>query len=351
MSASPFRSHLLQQWARTNQKRPPIAAAPWLKPSSASGRSDNNNLDADDSTMNHHHGGARRRNHHHTKGNSSSSNGPPSLSTIDSNSNANSLASSWSESHHHRRHKPSPTSGKQASILMTREFSSLTSLPSSSGSPSASSSSKGSNISDTSNSSALASSIAFSTCASNDASAEEDDYDEVAEFLQPPLEAIPMQSLMLTRRTETEQSVFSKKNSKTLEELSLMSAVDRAVKCAQMAPNHKRTEPFSFSRFGFGSQTAHELAEIAYNVTLTDTQNEPNAEGKRWRWLHIPVFLVASVHNNQSPIEISDSTDYDPLPFHPPQTERQLEDVSIVLCLSISYHFFVANNTVPIPFF
>eukprot|EP00525_Craspedostauros_australis_P002392 CAMPEP_0198132948 /NCGR_PEP_ID=MMETSP1442-20131203/59310_1 /TAXON_ID= /ORGANISM="Craspedostauros australis, Strain CCMP3328" /LENGTH=310 /DNA_ID=CAMNT_0043794051 /DNA_START=54 /DNA_END=986 /DNA_ORIENTATION=+ len=31
MSAGPFRSHLLQQWARSNQSRPPVAVVPWLR--------------------------------------------------------------------------------------------------------------------------------------------------------------------------------------------------------------------------------------------------------------------------------------------------------------------------------
>jgi hypothetical protein len=62
--------------------------------------------------------------------------------------------------------------------------------------------------------------------------------------------------------------------------------------------------------------------------------SEPVARKKREKWLQIPAFLVALVHNNQNPTtkEIGGSNDddaiYDPLEYVPPNSERQLEDVS-----------------------
>ncbi len=115
----------------------------------------------------------------------------------------------------------------------------------------------------------------------------------------------------------------------------LKRALDRAVACAQMAPNHKRTEPFSLKRFLMGSKAAHHLADISYNVTLRKSGSEPNAHAKRLKWRAIPGFLVMLVHENQrssssseqSPV-LGETDAYALLPYSPPETERQLEDVS-----------------------
>jgi hypothetical protein len=107
-----------------------------------------------------------------------------------------------------------------------------------------------------------------------------------------------------------------------------------------MAPNHKRTEPFSLGRLLAFSPTAEQLAEISYQVTtLTKTESAPNAKAKRKKWLDIPAFLVTLVHENQQ-IPIIDGTSttttttttspYQALPYTPPETEKQLEDVSVI---------------------
>jgi hypothetical protein len=95
-----------------------------------------------------------------------------------------------------------------------------------------------------------------------------------------------------------------------------------------MAPNHKRTEPFSFRRFFVGSLAAQHLAELSYQVTLSSSSSAPNAEAKRKKWLEIPAFLVTLVHENQSSSVSTTTTPYEPLPYAPPETDRQLEDVS-----------------------
>lgn len=143
-----------------------------------------------------------------------------------------------------------------------------------------------------------------------------------------------MQSLLKARRTATSLTHNSHHTDHVRQEerIFLKKALDRAVACAQMAPNHKRTEPFSFVRFFADSKAANELAEIAYQTSLS--KSHPVAERKRQKWLQIPAFLVAVVHENQSiPLEnLEESDQYQGLPYVPPGTEQQLEDVS-VLCV------------------
>jgi hypothetical protein len=138
--------------------------------------------------------------------------------------------------------------------------------------------------------------------------------------------ALCLQSFLLNRRTATRLThCFEKREA---EGQLLRAALDRAVECAQMAPNHKRTEPFSFRRFLAGSLAAQQLAEIPYQVTLSSCSSAPNAEAKRKKWLEIPAFLVTLVHENQSSSVSTTTSPYEPLPYTPPETERQLEDVS-----------------------
>jgi hypothetical protein len=151
-----------------------------------------------------------------------------------------------------------------------------------------------------------------------------------------------LQSLLQNRRTATRlthHTTTLEEENRESERAFLVHALNRAVECAQMAPNHKRTEPFSFRRFLAFSPTAEQLAEISYQVTLAKTESAPNAEAKRKKWLDIPAFLVTLVHENQQ-IPIIDGTSttttttttspYQALPYTPPETEKQLEDVSVI---------------------
>jgi hypothetical protein len=139
------------------------------------------------------------------------------------------------------------------------------------------------------------------------------------------------QALLMNRRTATRLKGGADDGNSSFTEQRLIEALDRAVECAQMAPNHKRTEPFSFRRFLRGSKTAQDLADISYNVTLKKNGSEPDARAKRQKWLEIPGFLVILVHDNQSDENSqgpSQTDTYELLRYSPPETERQLEDVS-----------------------
>ena len=145
----------------------------------------------------------------------------------------------------------------------------------------------------------------------------------------------PMHSLLRSRRTAT-RLVHSLDDSKRQQEQDYIAqALNRAVACAQMAPNHKRTEPFSFKKIMASSQSAQTLAEISYQITLNkSSSSQPVAERKRQKWLEIPAFLVALIHDNQDPsstlVVTCDKEAFQELPFMPPKTERQLEDVSSI---------------------
>lgn len=119
--------------------------------------------------------------------------------------------------------------------------------------------------------------------------------------------------------------------------IDLKPALDRAIVCAQSVPTHKRTEPFTFKRLLSRSVIA-ELSEIAYQVTfqrrlLKDPDGAKNfAERKKLKWAtQAPAYLVTLVRDqpNQEPAENGDIGPYEELPFIPPATERQLEDVRI----------------------
>jgi hypothetical protein len=77
------------------------------------------------------------------------------------------------------------------------------------------------------------------------------------------------------------------------------------------------------------SPATEQLAEIAYQVAYNKHKSHVSAEKKKSKWLNIPAFLVTLVHANQNEV-IQDAacSPYDALPFVPPETERQLEDVS-----------------------
>jgi len=151
----------------------------------------------------------------------------------------------------------------------------------------------------------------------------EDEVDFAAQF----------QNLLQTRRTSTHfarhASLFSESYWKD--------ALERAVLCGYHAPNHKRTEPFTFKRMIAPSPHTERLAEIAYNVNLKQQRAKAKgaseeamlaaAEKKREKWKHIPAYLVALVSCSDAIAEDSNQYDqYDLLPYKPPATERELED-------------------------
>jgi len=122
--------------------------------------------------------------------------------------------------------------------------------------------------------------------------------------------------------------------------------LDRAVLCGYSAPNHRRTEPFTFKRMIAPSPKTERLADIAYNVNLLkhvqrqDRQPldsdvvsresmEASAERKRERWNQIPAFLVALVRSQQPVVDAESSlamNPYELLPYVAPESERELED-------------------------
>ena len=156
-------------------------------------------------------------------------------------------------------------------------------------------------------------------------------------------------------------------------------ALERAARCGFTAPNHKRTEPFTFKRLVAPSAPTRRLAEIAYEVSLRqqlekkqhqkhDNEDEEDEETIRMmkataqkkfdKWNAIPAFLVTLVNSSASlststttpkskseattlwssldhdhsdvPDEENDDNNHDhwytPLPFVPPQSEQEMED-------------------------
>lgn len=150
------------------------------------------------------------------------------------------------------------------------------------------------------------------------------------------------QTLLRTRRTV---SNLTQPDLQTAPPDVLSAAITRAVQCAVEAPNHKRTEPFTFTRLISPSATTEALADVCYHVSVRRMRERQKgseatllaeAERKRTRWRNIPAFLVASVGGMpdqvgalESNAKDADGSEYAELPFIPPATERQLEDVSI----------------------
>jgi hypothetical protein len=158
----------------------------------------------------------------------------------------------------------------------------------------------------------------------------EEDGDDPDDFLEQ------FHSILLSRRTAAKPLVFAASSDtpelRNMEMTYLHNALDRAVQASQMAPNHKRTEPFTFARIWYGSQSANTLAEICYQMTLRQ-KSEPMAKKKKEKWAQIPAFLVTTVHNNQQANELIDAhgisdDPYTQVEYSPPMTVRQLEDVS-----------------------
>jgi len=284
MSASPFRSHLLQQWARGNQGRAPVAVVPWL----TQNRSTSHEIDDEE-----------KKNHQNCRCGHCLS-----ISTIQSTvSNKPSTLSSSSQTE-------SPTRSTARYFSTTAVTTSKKSYPRQEHSERIKP--RSSNIKKY---------VHNTSIGSDDWTEDELDEDLVSK------QASAFQSILLTRRTATRLKAVEDSDPENQQQM-LMMALDRAVKCAQMAPNHKHTEPFSFKRFLAGSTSAQQLADIAYHVTLQKTGSHPNAESKRQKWLDIPGYLVTLLHENHSGFEEKDlvGDPYKALPYVAPETERQLED-------------------------
>jgi nitroreductase len=184
-----------------------------------------------------------------------------------------------------------------------------------------------------------ATSLAAAEDNGEDATATSQNHD--APIIEPP--PIPelqqsFQHMLKTRRTV---SNFLH-NSEPSSAAHLSAAISRAVHCAVEAPNHKRTEPYTFTRLVSPSATTEALANVCYHVSVRRMREKQKgsektllteAERKRDRWRSIPAFLVASVGGmpDQIPSEAhalsqEEGSEYAQLPFVLPQTELQLEN-------------------------
>jgi nitroreductase len=120
-----------------------------------------------------------------------------------------------------------------------------------------------------------------------------------------------------------------------------MGALERAVVCGYTAPNHKRTEPFTFKRMVGPSGSTEHLADIAYHVSLREQQEEIAKTGaspeqieekalkKRDKWSRIPAFLVTLLKSETivaDPDMVESMDAYGQLPYSAPANERELED-------------------------
>lgn len=283
--SSPFRSHLMQQWTRSNQK-PPLAVVTWLKPTTQN--PDEGDEDEHRHTRRHHHSSRSTRSHYRH---------------LDSASFASS--SQWNTNFVPREKYPSNPSRSTSST--TRPLATVASEP-----PMTPANYEGEQVQ-----------VDEQTETYKDKNDEDDDD-------SPSSMSTALQSLLLNRRTATRLSHKSLEKERETEHNMLIQAMNRAVACAQMAPNHRRTEPFSFKRILASSSAAQQLAEISYQVALKKTNSPPSAESKRKKWLGIPAFLVTLVHKNQASQTIFEDTfSFEPLPYMPPESEQQLEDVSI----------------------
>jgi nitroreductase len=118
-------------------------------------------------------------------------------------------------------------------------------------------------------------------------------------------------------------------------------ALGRAASCGYNAPNHKRTEPFTFKRMISPSASTDRLADIAYNVSIRDQKAKkpearPSAEAirekaekKRNKWRHIPAYLVALVTSRDAVLDSGDNhsvSEYEDLPYVPLANELEMEN-------------------------
>jgi len=169
-------------------------------------------------------------------------------------------------------------------------------------------------------------------------------------------------------------------------------ATTRAIQCAVTAPCHHRTEPTTFLRIHSTSNTATTLTDILYQVTfrkqlkilqhtsssstsiedgedvmgmdmmIEEAQNRAAKKQQKWKdtvCTYIVVLvqgqpLQEDVERGQKHVdkqEIGTTYMYDLLPYRPPQTERQLEDVSFIFfCFEIGcINYLTTLNTFEYP--
>jgi nitroreductase len=159
--------------------------------------------------------------------------------------------------------------------------------------------------------------------------------------LSPSPSSEALQSLIKSRRT-----ISNFKEDTDPERL--RSAIRRAVACGQNAPNHKRTEPFSF-RLLLSEASRNRLANICFEVNVrkmrtnqkgSEASIQAEADRKREKWSKIPAYLVALVKSaplDRSTNYDSDSDDqmfYPPIPYQYPTNTQQMEDYGSV-CAAI----------------
>jgi nitroreductase len=221
--------------------------------------------------------------------------------------------------------------------------------------------------------------------------AEEEHHLEDGSISSPTYEQLPQlfQNLILTRRTrshfaplQVDEEEGGGGSAAGSSRAYWTRALDRAVLCGYAAPNHRRTEPFTFRRIVAPSAKTRDLADVAYHVqlhklqlqrrrklqqqqesqvstfhqhdnsnpsgsaALEEAEDAQSAQRKRDKWSQIPAFLVATV-KAPSLLEIGgdvarkcDGTAgldvdggglasrflYEPAQYTPPSTIRELED-------------------------
>jgi hypothetical protein len=305
MSATPFRSHLMQQWARSNQARPPISVVPWLK------RQQQGNQPAQQV------GEDERQ----KDGSSADGWSHPSLSSINT-------TQSYSSS------SPASTSWKQHAAVSSAPAASI---------PTRSTTGTGVRNLTVSSAMLLPEESSLSTSDSRGEKGEKN-YDD------SPLLARSFQTLLQNHQASTKFKPTRSSNSsssslaKDASIALMMAALERACQCATMTPKYNRIEQeasssWTITRLLAPSPDTMRLADIAYHMTFArdsrESKSVQSAQRKRAKWLGIPAFLVTLVHDNQSAqaaLVDDDNSDqacyYEPLPFAPHETEQQLEDVS-----------------------
>lgn len=142
------------------------------------------------------------------------------------------------------------------------------------------------------------------------------------------------QKMLMSRRTTSNYAPKSTWESSPQKLLLVREALNRAISCAIQAPNHKRTEPWTFKTLVYPSSARQALLNIIHN-----DDDKPSL--KRQRWENIPAFVVALVHGQPNQEEIlttmTSTSDFTVTPMQqeltvvPPSTLQQMEDVSAVL--------------------
>jgi len=133
------------------------------------------------------------------------------------------------------------------------------------------------------------------------------------------------------RDQETRENAFASaktaKNEEKEDRKALCVAIDRAVTKLSERRVVQNHPPFTFRRFFSSSQSGLRLIDICFHVVLRQTKDSSMAMIERNKWLAVPAFLVALVHDNQSDDIEKDVEPYEELDYSPPAMEGQLEDV------------------------